>query len=64
MTGIKIVPQGGQRVSYFIEHEPCLVFHKRSEHIETCCHFIRESVENGQVVVEHVRTEDQMADIR
>ena len=39
------------------------VYHDRSKHIETRYHFIRECVENGQVVVEHVRTEDQMADI-
>jgi hypothetical protein len=39
------------------------ILHGRSKHIETRYHFIRECVESGQVVVEHVRTKDQMADI-
>ena len=39
------------------------VFHGRSKHIETRFHFIRESVENGKVAVQHVNTDDQLADI-
>ena len=39
------------------------VHHDRSKHINTRFHFIRECVENGVVSVEHVRTEDQLADI-
>jgi len=39
------------------------IYHERSKHIETRYHFIRECVEKGQVVIEHARTEDQMADI-
>ena len=39
------------------------VHHDRSKHIDTRFHFIRECVENGVVSVEHVRTEDQLADI-
>ena len=37
------------------------VFHGRSKHIDTRFHFIRECVENGQVLVEHVSSEEQRA---
>ncbi|KAJ9567735.1 hypothetical protein OSB04_003701 [Centaurea solstitialis] len=38
------------------------VFHGRSKHINTRYHFIRECVENEQVVVEHVSGDKQRAD--
>ena len=39
------------------------VFHDRSKHIEVRFHFIRESIEQGKIAVEYIRTEDQLADI-
>lgn len=39
------------------------VFHDRSKHIEFRYHFIRECAEQGKVEVEHVSTNDQLADI-
>jgi hypothetical protein len=39
------------------------VHHERSKHIDTRYHFIREKVGEGTVDVEHVRTNDQLADI-
>lgn len=39
------------------------VFHGRNKHIDTSFHFIRECVEKGLVVVKHVSTEVQHADI-
>ena len=39
------------------------VFHDRSKHIETRYHFIRESIDSGQIAVEYINTEDQLADI-
>lgn len=39
------------------------VLHDRSKHIQIRYHFIRDCVEEGSVVVEHVRTGDQLADI-
>lgn len=39
------------------------VFHGRSKHIHKRYHFIRESVENGQLEVEHVSGSKQKADI-
>jgi hypothetical protein len=39
------------------------VFHERTKHIDTRYHFIRECVAEGVVDVEHVCTDDQLADI-
>ena len=39
------------------------VQHSRTKHIDICHHFIRELVENKTVVIEHVATENQLADI-
>jgi hypothetical protein len=39
------------------------VFHDRSKHIEVRYHYIRECVESGKIIVEHVSTGDQLADI-
>jgi hypothetical protein len=39
------------------------VFHDRSKHIEVRYHYIRECVESGKIIVEHVSTSDQLADI-
>ena len=40
-----------------------LVQHSRTKHIDIRHHFIRELVENKTVVIEHVTTEKQLADI-
>lgn len=39
------------------------VYHDRSKHIDTRYHFIRECIEDQKIEVEHVRTNDQLADI-
>jgi hypothetical protein len=39
------------------------VFHDRSKHIELRFHFIRESIEQGKINIEHIKTEDQLADV-
>ena len=39
------------------------MFHGRSKHIDIHYHFIMECVEEGQIVVEHVDSKDQRADI-
>ncbi|XP_066159875.1 secreted RxLR effector protein 161-like [Oryza sativa Japonica Group] len=39
------------------------VFHDRSKHIDTRYHFIRECVENGKIVINYVRTEEQLKDV-
>ena len=37
--------------------------HNRTKHIHTRYHFIRDCVEDGRVVIEHLKTEDQLAEI-
>ena len=39
------------------------VFHKRTKHIDTKFHYIRELVNNGEIVLQHCRIEEQFADI-
>jgi hypothetical protein len=39
------------------------VHHERTKHIDIRFHFIREYIEDGKVEVDHVRTEEQLADI-
>jgi hypothetical protein len=39
------------------------VFHDRSKHIDVRYHFIRDCVGDGRMRIEHVRTEEQLADI-
>eukprot|EP00253_Pinus_taeda_P023494 PITA_23494 len=39
------------------------VFHKRTKHIDTRFHYIRELVNNGEIVLEHYRAQEQVADI-
>ena len=39
------------------------VFHKRTKHIDTKFHYIRELVNNGEFFLEHCRTREQFADI-
>ena len=38
------------------------VFHGRSKHIDIRYHFIRECVENEEIIVKHVSSEEQRAD--
>ena len=39
------------------------VFHSRTKHINLKHHYIREAVEDEEVQIKHVKTEDQLADI-
>lgn len=38
------------------------VFHGRSKHIDVRFHFIRECVEQGSIVIKHIKTDEQRAD--
>jgi hypothetical protein len=38
-------------------------FHKRTKHIDIRCHFVREKVEGGQVVLQYCSTKDMKADL-
>jgi hypothetical protein len=39
------------------------VLHRQSKHIEVKYHLVRESVENSQIKVEFIRSEEQLDDI-
>ena len=39
------------------------VFHKRTKHIDTKFHYIRELVNNGEIILQHCKTEEKYADI-
>ena len=38
-------------------------YHKRTKHIDICCHFVQEKVEDGQVELDICPTQDMLADI-
>ena len=37
-----------------------LAIHNRTKHIDTLYHFIQDFIEDGRVLIEHVKTEDQL----
>ena len=39
------------------------VFHKRSKHIDVRCHFIRELIENKELIVKYIATTEKKADL-
>jgi hypothetical protein len=64
MMGIKVaVPQimMDNRLAIALSRNP--VLHGRSKHIKTKYHFIRECVEQGEICLEYVSTNDQYVDI-
>lgn len=40
-----------------------LVLHGNSKHIEVTYHLVRESVEKGKIIVDFIRSEEQLGDI-
>ena len=63
ITGEKVIP-----VMIYIDNRSAIdlaknpVFHGRSKHIDVRYHFIRECVAKGEILVEHVSTNEQRAD--
>ena len=64
ITGKKVDP-----VTLYLDNRSTIdliknpVFHGRSQHIDLRYHFIRECVERGDVIVKHVCSKEQRADI-
>jgi dihydroorotase len=64
-----LIEQEAQAITILMNNQSAIqltrnpVFHDRTKHIDTRFHYIRECVENGKVVVEHIGTTDQLADI-
>ncbi|GKB05365.1 ribonuclease H-like domain, reverse transcriptase, RNA-dependent DNA polymerase [Tanacetum coccineum] len=64
LTGQDVEP-----ITLFVDNKSAIalmknpVFHGRSKHINIRFHFIRECVEQGKIIVEHVNTKDQRADL-
>jgi hypothetical protein len=58
-----------QKVSLKIDNQAAIslcknpVHHERSKHIDTRFHYIRDCVEEGMIKVQHMNTNDQLADI-
>lgn len=63
ITGLYIQP-----VTLFIDNKSAIdlaknpVFHGRSKHIDIRFHFIRECIENGDIIVKHICSDEQRAD--
>lgn len=38
-------------------------FHKKTKHIDVRSHYVREKVVHGQIIIEHIYSKDQVADI-
>jgi Reverse transcriptase (RNA-dependent DNA polymerase) len=64
-----LLHQGSGKVKLYIDNKSTIslcknpVYHDRSKHIDTRFHYIRECVEEGKIEVEHIGTNDQLADI-
>ena len=64
LTGDHVMP-----ITLYVDNNSAIelmknpVFHERSKHIDIRYHFIRECVEEGQIIVEHVDSKDQRVDI-
>ena len=64
VMGVKI-----EAVKIMVDYQSAIMLsktsahHNRTKHIDTRYHFIRDYVKDGRVVTEHVKAEDQLADI-
>jgi dihydroorotase len=65
----ELLNQEEETVRLYVDNQSAIqliknpVFNERSKHIDTRFHYIRECIEDGKVVVEHIGTANQLADI-
>ena len=65
----QLISEEPQQVTILVDNKSAIslcknpVHHDRSKHIDTRYHFIRDSVEEKKINVDHIRTEEQLADI-
>lgn len=65
----KIANEDTGPVTLYIDNKSAIdlaknpVFHGRSKHIDIRYHFIRECVERGEIIIKHVTTDGQRADV-
>ena len=65
----KLRARAGKAIMIFRDNSSAIglsknsVFHKRTKHIDTRFHYIRELVSNGEIILQHCRTQEQVADI-
>lgn len=65
----EVTGKSGGPVVLYIDNKSAIdlaknpVFHGRSKHIDIRYHFIRQCVEKGEIVLKHVSSENQRADV-
>jgi hypothetical protein len=58
---VQLSNENSHHLHIFLKTNP--IQHSRTKHIDICCHFLRDHVAKGDIVLEGVRTDDQLADI-
>ncbi|KAL0394360.1 UNVERIFIED_CONTAM: Retrovirus-related Pol polyprotein from transposon TNT 1-94 [Sesamum latifolium] len=59
---ILLVHQQSKKLSTTIAYAKDPKYHKRTKHIDTRYHFIRDSIGQGEVVLRHIPTNDMIVD--